>query len=390
MRRLLIFCDGTWNKETAAEPTNVVLAAEAVLPAGPDGTDQIVYYGEGVGTSYLINQKVEQWAAGAFGWGLFDHIADAYRFIVFNYQPGDEVFIFGFSRGAFTARSLAGLIRKCGIIPKGQVKSIADAFAFYQRDDIHPDDDAAQEFRATYSPDTLMKQADIDWRRSHGMAVPDVPLFTIKYLGVWDTVGELGVPKDIMFSDLINAKYHFHDPSLSSTVAAARHAVAVDESRVAFTPALWDNLDILNKIDDRAGNYLQLWFPGDHGSVGGGGDIRGLSSDALVWIIEGAVRQGMSISPGAIAEWTGKADFRASLHNSSKPGDFFDHVYTHQPRTGPTDPSALADNTTDRLLWNTKGAGPPYRPESLAPLLAAHPELIDGPVPPPAPAAPGS
>jgi len=386
MRRLLIFCDGTWNKETAAEPTNVVMAAEAVLPRGSDGVEQIVFYSEGVGTTYLINQKIEQWAAGAFGWGLFDHISEAYRFLVFNYQPGDQIFIFGFSRGAFTARSLAGLIRKCGIIPKSEVKTIADAFAFYQRDDVHPDDDMAQAFRAKYSPQTLMKQADIDWRQSRGMQVPALPFFTIRYLGVWDTVGELGVPKDVMFSDIINAKYHFHDPSLSSTVEAARHAVAVDETRVAFAPSLWDNLAQLSLIVGRAGNYQQLWFPGDHGSIGGGGDIRGLSNHALGWIVEGALAQGMAIGNDALGKWAQEADFTVPLHNSTKPGDFFDHIYTHEPRTGPTDPAALADSTKNRLLWNAKQAGQaPYRPETLRQLLAANPSLIGEP---PAGAAP--
>src|SRR5690606_34463607 len=102
-KRIAVFCDGTWSQLTAECPTNVVLGAQMVLPRADDGTQQLVLYKEGVGTSYLINKAWESRLAGAFGWGLFDNIADAYRFLVFNYRTGDEIFIFGFSRGAFTA-----------------------------------------------------------------------------------------------------------------------------------------------------------------------------------------------------------------------------------------------------------------------------------------------
>jgi uncharacterized protein (DUF2235 family) len=239
MRRLLIFCDGTWNKETTDSPTNVVLAAQAVKPVGDDGVDQIVYYSEGVGTSWLINQRLETVAAGAFGWGLFDRIAEAYRFLVFNYTPGDEIYIFGFSRGAFTARSLGGLIRKCGIIPKSRTHAIAEAYAFYRREDVKPDDGPAQQFRAQNSSDTIMKDLGRTWRAENGYLVRDLPNFTIRYIGVWDTVGELGIPKYLLISEATNAKYAFHDLKLSSTVEAARQALAVDENRLEFEPTEW-------------------------------------------------------------------------------------------------------------------------------------------------------
>src|SRR5690349_15380028 len=128
MRRLAIFCDGTWNKLSAPNPTNVVIGSRSVLSLAPDGTQQITYYNEGVGTTYVIHEGLESAFAGAFGRGLFDKIADAYRFLMFNYTAGDEIYIFGFSRGAFTARSLAGMIRKCGILRKEHVGDIGRAF----------------------------------------------------------------------------------------------------------------------------------------------------------------------------------------------------------------------------------------------------------------------
>lgn len=372
----MVFCDGTWNKETSQTPTNVVLAARAAVPVAPDGTDQIIYYDQGVGTTYLINESIESKLAGAFGWGLFDRIADAYRFLVFNYVPGDEIFIFGFSRGAFTARSLAGLIRKCGIIPKEQTHAIGEAYAFYRRDDVKPDDDESQRFRAHNSPLTIMKDLDRDWRRANGFEVPDVPNFILKYLGVWDTVGELGIPKYLMVSGAIDDKYRFHDTALSSTTEAARQALAIDETRLEFEPSPWSNLGELNKITGRESNYQQLWFPGDHGSVGGGGDIVGLSNRALSWVIEGAMRQGAVFHEAALTYWTSLANFKVPLHNSSKPLDFTDRfLYRHGPRTGPSTPDELDSSAKDRLAFFSNDVGWPYRPESLSALLRSFPNL---------------
>lgn len=379
MRRLLIFCDGTWNRETTDQPTNVVTAAQVVKPVGSDGVDQLVCYIQGVGTTFLVS-RLETVLAGAFGLGLFARIADAYRFLVFNYTPGDQIFIFGFSRGAFTARSLGGLIRKCGIIPKSQAGKIGNAYAFYRRRDVHPDDPLAQQFRAEHSPQTIMKDRDRDWRRQNGYAVPDLPNFTIRYIGVWDTVGELGVPKYLLIGNLVNRKYQFHDLDLSSTVEAARQALAIDETRLEFEPTPWDNLPTLNQTAGREGNYRQLWFPGDHGSVGGGGDIRGLSNRTLAWVMEGAVQQGLELEEHVLDNWNATADAFAPLHNSSRPPGFVDrYLYHHGPRRGPTEPGGhLGDSALTRLAYRPGDPheGTLYRPGALSRLIELHPEVI--------------
>lgn len=98
MKRLAIFCDGTWNQLASPYPTNVVLGTEAVLPRASDGTLQLTYYNEGVGTSYIVSKRLSAWIAGGFGLGLFDKVADAYRLLVLNYEIGDEIYILGFSR----------------------------------------------------------------------------------------------------------------------------------------------------------------------------------------------------------------------------------------------------------------------------------------------------
>lgn len=370
-KRIAIFCDGTWNVVGAREPTNVVLGAQMVLPyADGDGEQQLVYYKEGVGTSYVLNQKIEAWLAGAFGLGLFNNIADAYRFLVFNYRTGDELFIFGFSRGAFTARSLAGLIRKCGIVTPDRLDRIEEAFEVYRMrgDENNPDRDVAQRFRAENAPEMIMKELDRDWRRAHGYKelYEDLPLFRIKYLGVWDTVGALGIPKHLWAEWLLRTgeKYQFHDLKLSSTIDAARHAVAIDEDRLSYEPTLWDNLPDLNA--ERPGHYEELWYPGDHSSVGGGGDIRGLSHAALLWIMEGAQQHGLGLDEAFMDNLRTKIDCNAPLRAFSAPPGLFSNIYRRGPRAGPEDEVALGSPALERL----GGANPPrYRPKSLLKLL---------------------
>lgn len=174
MKRLVLCCDGTWNsadqeRDGVPCPTNVVRLAYRV--AKRDGqTPQIVYYDQGVGTGNVV----DRYSGGAFGEGLEDNILDAYRFLVANYESGDELFLFGFSRGAFTARSIGGMIRKCGILRRDSVQHYRDAVALY-RNEAHPDDDGPNNFRKQYSVDGATDTK-------------------IKCIGVWDTVGSLGIP----------------------------------------------------------------------------------------------------------------------------------------------------------------------------------------------------
>jgi uncharacterized protein (DUF2235 family) len=368
MKRIAIFCDGTWNRVSAEYPTNVLLAAQSVLSHGADGIEQATYYDEGVGTSSQNNGLV----AGITGRGLFGKIAAAYQYLVFNYVPGDEIFIFGFSRGAFTARSLAGLIRKCGIVSKSKTRDIPDIFKFYKDSNTLPDSDAAQQFRMKHAPSTVIKELDRDWRIRNGadpVIVKALPLLNIKYVGVWDTVGALGIPKYLFLSRLTgsNKKYQFHDTDLSSTIHSARHAVAVDEARRSFEPSLWSNLDTLNQASPSDGKYEQLWFPGDHGSVGGGGDIVGLSNNALIWIVYGAVAQGLAIRRPSIDEWQREVSHVVSLRNMSKPPGIWSPIYRRAARNGPQRVAELAESTIQRLEYEGKSQNVPlYRPKALA------------------------
>jgi len=372
MKRLAVFCDGTWNQLSARHPSNVVRAAQAVQPRGKDGVVQLTYYNEGLGTSYVFNQALERLLAGAFGVGLFEKIADAYRFLVFNYEPGDRIFIFGFSRGAYTARSLAGLIRKCGIVTRDRLHMVRAAFDFYkeQGPSAHPDGARAQRFRLENSHDRPMKETDRVWRELEGVPAEFNParLFEIAYLGVWDTVGALGVPKHLFLEWLFRtaAKHQFHDTELSSIVTAARHAVAIDEDRRSFEPALWDNLERLDALPGRQGRYRQVWFPGDHGSVGGGGDIVGLSNGSLVWILEGAEAAGLAVDPRRMAAYRDVRDAFAPLRNTSTPPGWFERFYARAAREGPKSLAELSESALERLTARPAGKlWKPYRPKAL-------------------------
>ena len=169
MKRIAIFCDGTWNRHDAVYPTNVVRLAQAVKLTAADGIKQQVFYVLGVGAGRGSNRFVralDRVAGGAMGWGLIENIEDAYRALIFCYEPGDEIHIFGFSRGAYTARSLAGLLRSCGIPPRENVARIGEAVARYRsrKPDTHPDDPESFLFRSEFAPFTATSDADWQWR----------------------------------------------------------------------------------------------------------------------------------------------------------------------------------------------------------------------------------
>src|SRR5689334_12586040 len=146
MKRIAICCDGTWNKATQAFPTNVAKTKSAIAPIG-NGVEQLAFYDSGVGTGGLFDKVL----GGITGRGLEQNVHDAYRYLVEHYNAGDEIFFFGFSRGAYTARSTAGMIRKCGILRRDEISRIKEAYDLYKNAGIHPDSDQAKSFRHDYS-----------------------------------------------------------------------------------------------------------------------------------------------------------------------------------------------------------------------------------------------
>ncbi len=339
MKRIAFCFDGTWNALNANTPTNVVLTAASIVRDTKDGITQIIHYDEGVGTG-----RLEKLSGGMLGAGLIENVREAYRFLIFNYDPGDEMFVFGFSRGAFSAQTFVGFVRHVGTLRRLHAARIDEALELY-RERLTDADGASErmrKFRAEYSNNVCVGADDDAWRCKNvkDYQTGSAPPLTIKYLGIWDTVGALGVPAIVPMSGLMNRKHAFHDASLSDFIESARHAVAIDERRALFPPVLWGDLAAINatknaKPDDIDAPYQEKWFPGTHGSEGGGGDIRGLSDGALAWVLKGAKRAGLALDTAAGSRIQGfEPNPLAPLVNMSKPEKSFTSVITTD-RDGP-------------------------------------------------------
>jgi uncharacterized protein (DUF2235 family) len=294
-KRIVICCDGTWNfpgdKDHGKDiKTNVQKLFESVCNIDALGTQQIKYYIEGVGTS---GSKFRRIMDGATGWGLDQNIISAYKFLVWNYVAGDEIYLFGFSRGAYTARSIAGLIRNSGIIRSDDLTLINQAYDIYRNrndEQWRPNGPEAKAFKE---------------KNSHEA--------NIKFIGVWDTVGSLGIPLTI-FRFYNKSKYKFHDTTLSSYVDYAYHALAINEKRYSFKPTLWTESKFV-KERPVAQVMEQRWFLGVHSNVGGGYPETGISDIALNWMVEKARDTSLAFEEGYLEENV-NPDFRARIYDS--------------------------------------------------------------------------
>ncbi len=281
MKRIAIFADGTWNSPEKGGATNVLRMARAVEPVA-NGSKQVAFYDWGVGTD---RKKL---SGGLTGAGIDKNIMDCYRFLVHNYDAGDQLFFFGFSRGAYTVRSLAGFVRNCGLLKRKNANKIPEAFRLYRRrsNASGPNAPAAQKFRRDYS-------------------VADIT--PIEFVGAWDTVGALGIPVPF-WGTLDEREVLFHDIEPSKIVQHARHAVSIDENREDFSPVLWS--------DKPAIDIKQVWFAGAHSDVGGGYKERGLSDCASQWMLTEAKQFGFWFESHFLESL--QPDSSSNSHNARK------------------------------------------------------------------------
>jgi uncharacterized protein (DUF2235 family) len=261
VKRIVVCCDGTWNRPDEDSPTNVAKVALAVADSDGD-VPQLVLYHRGVGTD-----RFERIRGGAFGWGLSRNVRDCYRFVIANYEPGDQLFFFGFSRGAYTARSTVGLIRNAGILLPEHFDRVDDAYDMYRdRDETRrPSGIEATLFRRSFSHDEI----------------------EVRFVGVWDTVGALGIPW--LPKQVARRLWGFHDTELSRKVKLAYHALAIDEKRRPFVPSLW-----YRKAED-TGILEQRWFTGVHSDIGGGYPDCSLADITLWWMADRARAAGLAL-----------------------------------------------------------------------------------------------
>lgn len=342
MKKIIIAADGTWNrpeKDPGCDyPTNVLKIARAISPLCPGNLAQMVFYDWGLG-SYHDNLT-----AGGFGRGIDKNIMDCYRFLVHNYKQGDEIFLFGFSRGAYTVRSLAGLINNCSILTREHANQIEPAFSLYKDPSAPPRSPAAMSFKKEFS---------------------HLPESRIRFIGVWDTVGALGIPLRML--GLLSKKHLFYDNKIGSNIDIARHALALDECRKDFKPTIWRRR---KDID-----LKQLWFAGVHSDVGGSyppdPDGSSLADIPLQWIMDEAEKAGLALEPHLRASLRGNA--AATAHEEYD--GFYKLLGRHQrhiPKHTDIHPSiverwqvmphwrppALRDYTESNNNWNKIKANP--------------------------------
>lgn len=276
MKRLIVCSDGTWQDLYKDYPTNVVKMAQAIEPTDSSGVKQIVYYDEGLGTKQIGGKSIidafTKLGGGGIGLGIDHKIQDAYLFLCLNYEPGDDIYLFGFSRGAYTVRCLAGLIYNSGLPHRKFIRKIPGAYELYR----------------DRSPSKKPSGADaVSFRNYYGDRVP------IKALCCWDTVASVGLPDlipGVTLDAKFNERYSFYNSTINPTIERAFHAVAIDENRKVFyfTPM----------ESDRSGQLSEVWFPGGHGCVGGGSEKeRGLSDGALEWMLSNVSSLGLSVDP---------------------------------------------------------------------------------------------
>ena len=380
MKNIAILCDGTWQDLGQPIPTNVAKLARTIEPRSADGAIQVVYYDDGVGVGHGVLDAATHLIGGAFGQGLDYKIGRAYEFLCLNYEPGDRIFIFGFSRGAYTARSLAGLVRWAWILKRENVSEIGAATALYRSRPPHGSVKAradafeaqAAQFRAGYCHPAEAFIDDMVYDpKDPGSLAPGPGCAWIQYVGVWDTVGALGVPTNLPFANLLDAQYAFHDASLSRFVRSGRHAVAIDEKRHTFQPALWDNIAAQNThagadgLTYDARPYQQCWFPGHHGSVGGGSDDGGLALIPMLWVAEGAMRAGLSLACSELDEYARIAHPDAKIAGGFSIGQLLTSLDGVADRIGP---AAFEEvSLSAKLRWARL---PAYRPAPLIHLAA--------------------
>lgn len=269
-KKLIICADGTWNNPVQQDrgkyrPSNVVKMASGLAPRDSEGNDQIIYYEPGIGTEGIV----DSWLSGFTGLGLSRTVKAAYMFLVNNYEPGDLVYCFGFSRGAFIVRSLCGLVTKVGLLKKQYVFRYDDAYDLYRRKDLETESPEIAEFRqGRVQPDHM----DDPYHAS-----------VVYFIGVWDTVGALGIPVTGAIDQLALRAFSFHDVKLSPFLPYAYHALAIDERREAYSPTLWKRATTQYNKD-----VQQVWFAGAHANVGGGYEDFGLSNISFIWMKEKA------------------------------------------------------------------------------------------------------
>lgn len=266
-KRICIFSDGTWSDPEIETQTNIVKLAKAVKYSCSESIPQLVFYDPGLGTSGSISDAM---TGGAFGHGIDRNIQELYSFLALNYAPGDEVYMFGYSRGAYTVRSLAGLIYDAGLVGRGHLDFVKEAYDLY-RSPVGPESEEARAFR-----------------QEHGERI------SIKLVACFDTVGALGLPDDLPWPlawARDRKKYEFHNTEISEIVENGIHALSIDEDRKAFMPTR------MTACAKRGAKQVtEMFLPGHHGGIGGQSKAEiGFSENSMRFMVDEMAKRGIKL-----------------------------------------------------------------------------------------------
>ena len=331
VKNIVICSDGTGNRGGKGNGTNVWRLYNAVNLRSSE-REQITHYDDGVGTD---DNKYLRAFGGAVGWGFSNNVKRAYRFLANTWNEGDHIYMFGFSRGAYTVRALAAFVAECGVIEGVRGKALGDAIDRLVND---------------YHKKQINKNYD---------GVPTTGPLDIQFVGVWDTVGAIGLPFDILLKQLIvNSRifpFKFAQHSLSKRVKRGWHALALDDERRTFHPEMWDARE----------GVEQVWFSGMHSNVGGGYPKQELEHVALEWMISGCKwngTQGIDFDPDFETEVAQNANVHGKLYDSRSGAAAY---YRYAPRNvgllcrqGGIDKAKIHVSVFDRIELETDGYNP--------------------------------
>ncbi|WOH66045.1 DUF2235 domain-containing protein [Bradyrhizobium sp. BWA-3-5] len=341
MRNIIICCDGTGN-EISENISNVLKLYRCLRKTEKTEPRQLVYYDPGVGTLarpdpwHKFKQDFNAILGLATGYGLDDNVLSAYAFLVHHYQAGDAIYLFGFSRGAYTVRVLAGLIHKIGLITPEQVNLAGSGLIAYKQFSS----DEAPKLRAKFKSALEVAAGEDAVQTAFDNAAQFARITssrwpTIRFVGVWDTVASVIVPRADRFywPSLEELAFTLVNPS----VEIFRQAISIDERRCMFRLKKWDDPQTykpvrFNDVKNAPQDILQVWFAGVHADIGGGYPEKqsGLSKYPLLWMIDEATKCGLKVNQATVNQlaWGVQRkgspfsyvapDIRGDLHTSLK------------------------------------------------------------------------
>ncbi|KAJ6604610.1 hypothetical protein DFH09DRAFT_1123260 [Mycena vulgaris] len=364
-KRIIVCCDGTWQDGVSTDNrqsyTNILRLARTInhednrfQPHIP----QIVFYQSGIGSEKGF---YSEYIIGTTGATLADKVEECYGFISSNYVPGDEIFLFGFSRGAYTARMTAMFIGEIGVLDRSDMDNFASIFLIYQKLGKSKEEDEIKSLKEELAPWTHPESP------GKRRADSDDDSFSVKFLGVYETVGSLGLPEELTHrSPRIRNIFGFNDRILGEHVQYAYQALALNEPRADFDCCKFEQ----SPGGLRKGQVLrQCWFTGCHADVGGGYKAHDLADLTLFWMAAN-VEDHLSL------------DYKY-LNSLPRPNAPWGAQTPHDPATGifalahqkqRTLPTATDKITHETIHQSVLQQGSTY--EQLTTDLAEHPELV--------------